>query len=277
MTFIKLSILSLYARIFPVPRFHWYLRAVTVFLVAWALQGVFVTIFQCTPIEYGWNRELAGGFCINYGINVLVSGIANIVTDFVILCIPIPLVLKLQATAQKKRLLIFIFALGGSACIVSIIRLPYSLRLGEFDGSWTGIPAAMINNAELMAGFLAASIPTYWPLYRRWVQGIKGSIRDRDKSKPYNHPRSGKDRGIKTFGVTNSGNEDTIYTNTLPRHVEIEGGEASNSGQRNPGGINVTEQIELVRHTKTNGAWMWVPDDDETRLCDTAPTTSHDE
>ncbi|RYP41490.1 hypothetical protein DL767_000995 [Monosporascus sp. MG133] len=264
MAFIKLSILSLYARIFPSRRFRWYLWGIAAFMVAWALQGSFVTVFQCTPIEYGWNRELPGGRCINYGLSVLISGIANIITDFVILCAPIPLVLRLQVTPQKKRLLIFTFALGGS------------LRLGEFDGTWTGIPAAMINIVELMAGILAASIPTYRPLYRRWLQ--RGTLPIHNKSNPRHYYHGGERNNSRRNNKSRASDTDGGFgDNALPHSVEVKVG-CSNRAGDNHGrilsrGINVTEQIELVRHvTNANGTWVRVPDDDEVRLYNPNPS-----
>ncbi|KAI0010871.1 hypothetical protein F4779DRAFT_575771 [Xylariaceae sp. FL0662B] len=241
---IKLSILCLYGAIFPVPHFHWYLRAVGTFMIAWTLQGTFVTIFQCTPIEYGWNRDIPGGFCINYGVMVLVAGICNIITDFVILLMPIPLVLKLQVSKQKKRIIIFTFALGGSACIVSICRLAYSLQLGAFDGSWTGIPASMVSIAEMMAGMLAASIPTYAPIYRIWL--LRSSTRN------------------KSYADSEARARTPVYTNSCPPSVRVTG----NRVDANPGpGIKVTSNIELVRHTyANNGTWVRVPEEEEVRL-----------
>ncbi|KAI1490019.1 hypothetical protein F5X96DRAFT_679383 [Biscogniauxia mediterranea] len=246
MLFIKLSILSLYASIFPVKRFHWWLKAVAVFMGAWALQGVFVTIFQCVPVEYGWNREIPGGYCINYGASTIVTIVCNILTDFVVLLMPIPLVSKLQVSRQKKRLIMLTFALGGSACIVSIIRLPYAIDLGNFDGSWTAVPAAMIGAVELMAGILAVSMPTYRPLYYQLFKRT-------EVPKLYKGP-DGSYKG--SYSINNG----RIYTNNLPHTVSVS--VDTSSGDPAPG-INITDQIELIRHTHKNGVWVRVPDNSE--------------
>jgi hypothetical protein len=113
MAFLKFSILSMYHSIFPQRGFHYCLYAVAVFMAFWAISCAFVAIFQCTPIAFGWDPTIVGGTCVNYGALVLVAGICNIITDFVVLAMPIPLVLKLNLSPQRKRMVIFTFAMGG--------------------------------------------------------------------------------------------------------------------------------------------------------------------
>lgn len=113
MAFLKFSILSMYGSIFPQRKFHYCLWAVAAFMTCWAISCAFVAIFQCTPIAFGWDPSIVGGTCVNYGALVLVAGICNIITDFVVLAMPIPLVLKLNLSTQRKRMVIFTFAMGG--------------------------------------------------------------------------------------------------------------------------------------------------------------------
>ncbi|RFU74508.1 integral membrane [Trichoderma arundinaceum] len=262
MAFIKFSILSMYHSIFPQRGFHYCLAAVAVFMALWAISCAFVAIFQCTPIAYGWDPTIAGGFCVNYGALVLVAGICNIITDFVILAMPIPLVLKLNLSPQRKRMVIFTFAMGGrqvplfpsspyaayreklvnilfSACIVSIVRLAFTLAVGSTaDGSWDNMPAGMLSVVELMTGILAASLPIYRPLYRRIVsRDIAGST-ERSSENPYANGS---------------------------RSVKITGGGYS---KNNSDGIVVTDEvdIDLSPYNRKGGAWVRVEDEDESGL-----------
>lgn len=81
-------------------------------MAGWSISSVIVSIAQCLPIQFGWDPSIPGGFCINYGLLVLVAGIINVVTDFVILGLPIPMILRLWISKRKKRLLLFTFAAG---------------------------------------------------------------------------------------------------------------------------------------------------------------------
>ncbi|KAL7800067.1 hypothetical protein V8C37DRAFT_3685 [Trichoderma ceciliae] len=239
MAFIKFSILSMYHSIFPQKRFHYCLAAVAVFMALWAISCAFVAIFQCTPIAFGWDPTIPGGFCVNYGALVLVAGICNIITDFVILAMPIPLVLKLNLSPQRKRMVIFIFAMGGSACIVSIVRLAFALAVGSTaDGSWDNMPAGMLSVVELVAGILASSLPIYRPLYRR----VMGRDATRSTQRSSENPYINGSRSVK------------ISAGGYPKN--------------NSDGIVVTDEvdIDLSPYSRKGGAWVRVGDEDEAGL-----------
>lgn len=239
MAFLKFSILSMYHAIFPQKRFHYCLWAVAIFMACWAISCAFVAIFQCTPIAFGWDPSIAGGTCVNYGALVLVAGICNIVTDFIVLAMPIPLVLKLNLSTQRKRMVIFTFAMGGSACLVSIARLAFALAVGSTaDGSWDNMPAGMLSVVELMAGILAVSLPVYRPLYRRLVNKDKGGTTQQSSDNPYS-----------------SGS----------RSVQITGGGFS---KNNSDGIVVTDEVDinLTPYNRRDGHWVRVGDEDESGL-----------
>ncbi|KAI0180162.1 hypothetical protein GGR52DRAFT_230252 [Hypoxylon sp. FL1284] len=121
---IKSSLLSLYYLICPIRWFHYLIWGVAAFLAGWAISAAFVTIFQCTPIPYGWMPEL-GGLCIDYGLQNLISGITNVATDIFLVVMVIPLVWKLHIAKQKKWLVLNTFAIA-SRYIDPSIRL--SLR-----------------------------------------------------------------------------------------------------------------------------------------------------
>lgn len=102
----------MYGTIFASKRFHLYLWIVAAFVAAWSVSSAIVSIAQCLPIEFGWDPKIPGGSCINYGLLVLVAGVVNVVTDFVVLGLPIPMILRLRISKQKRYLLVFTFALG---------------------------------------------------------------------------------------------------------------------------------------------------------------------
>ncbi|KAI0108737.1 hypothetical protein F4776DRAFT_643591 [Hypoxylon sp. NC0597] len=222
MAFIKLSILRLYGSIFVSQRFNYCLWVIAAVMIAWAISCGLASVLQCMPISHTWDPLMREDSCINYGVSLLVSGVINIVTDFAILAIPIPMVLRLQISKQKKWLLIFTFAMGGSACIISIIRLAFAIKVGSTDdGSWDDIPAGLLSIVELMVGFLAASIPTYRPLYRRIVHGSTSSA-----------PISNTPPPRLDYGPSKKADNEAGYSNESAGNSLL--------------GINMTDQIELV-------------------------------
>lgn len=81
-------------------------------LIAYSVTVTGVSVGQCVPLQSLWDTTIEDPHCINYGSFTLATGIINILTDFTILFLPIPLIWNLQTSAQKKWLLIFTFAMG---------------------------------------------------------------------------------------------------------------------------------------------------------------------
>ena len=108
----KLSILRLYNRIFPQRWFRNASLVVAAFITSWYLAATLVSIFQCVPISSQWDPTVSGR-CINYGSSVRATGIVNIITDFVLLGLPMPLVWRIKTSTTKKWQLTVTFMLGG--------------------------------------------------------------------------------------------------------------------------------------------------------------------
>lgn len=111
--FPKLSIIALYLRLFS-ERFYRIASWITAGLVVANGIGALVPAFvMCIPLEYFWNRKLpGGGRCIDINAWYRWSSMMNIITDVIMLVLPIPMVLKLQSSSRTKFGLAFTFAIG---------------------------------------------------------------------------------------------------------------------------------------------------------------------
>ncbi|KAI1264775.1 hypothetical protein F5Y18DRAFT_78615 [Xylariaceae sp. FL1019] len=239
LAFLKLSILSFYGRIFPQRSFHYWLWAVSGLVVTWDIAFTLTTILQCVPVSYSWDKDQDGS-CINNGIVQLTSGIINIITDFIILTLPIPLIWKLNIAKREKRRAAFTLAFGGAASLVSIVRLAFAQTIDLADGSWTGLSITYITIVETTVGILAVSIPTYKPLYVRLFRGAKR--------------RSSND---------GSDSNSSFQRRSIP--LSAQGSPRSHH-------IRITHQIDMVRHTNRGGAWVEVPEEDERWKHDARPS-----
>jgi len=98
-----------------------------------ALAGLAVTyttiffdiLFQCYPYDKRWSKDPSyqcspKASRINYWITILF----NIFSDFIIICLPITMVMKLQMKLKQRLAVAFIFALGGFVLIASSKSLP---------------------------------------------------------------------------------------------------------------------------------------------------------
>jgi hypothetical protein len=73
----------------------------------------FSLLFACKPVAASWDPLLlATAVCINRGGIYIAQAVIGIVTDVLLLALPIPTVLKLQMPNKQKFGLVGIFAIG---------------------------------------------------------------------------------------------------------------------------------------------------------------------
>ena len=92
-------------------RFRWALYTVLAIWTLYVVVNIPVIIFQCTPVHKAWDGEVKG-HCLNLIKLGVASGYINIVTDFLILLLPIPMVWSLQLSRNLRLAIIAIFATG---------------------------------------------------------------------------------------------------------------------------------------------------------------------
>ena len=109
----KTSLIMLYYRIFGIIR---YFRSVCILAEAivacYFFACLFVTIFECKPVSFHWNKNIPGGSCINQPAFYQWNGVANLLIDFMILSLTFPMVWNLKINVRQKVTLSGIFALG---------------------------------------------------------------------------------------------------------------------------------------------------------------------
>ena len=85
-------------------------------------------IRKCSPRQKMWNPAIAGHCFSKHQIGVS-SGTVNVISDFSILILPIPIICRLQVPWSKKSLVFAVFGVGLFACVASVVRLIYSIDL----------------------------------------------------------------------------------------------------------------------------------------------------
>lgn len=111
MASVKLSYLWFYLRIFPQPKFRKWIW-VCMGLVAGYWLGSMLQIFLiCTPFEMNWNPAIPG-HCASYNVAFVTIGIFNMITDLIIMLLPIPFLRKIQMAIGIKIGLVAIFSIG---------------------------------------------------------------------------------------------------------------------------------------------------------------------
>ena len=110
-TAIKVSILLFYSKIFVTRSFQIAAYTVIAIVCIWCFQQVLAAVLICKPISLNWNFNQEG-HCGNIMANCLAGAAINVVTDLVILVLPMPTIWRLNVPLKSKLSLSFIFGLG---------------------------------------------------------------------------------------------------------------------------------------------------------------------
>jgi hypothetical protein len=108
----KLGILCIYLRIFIDRPSRWICYALFVILALHSVVVAIMNIFICVPVAFMWDKRIGGGRCLNQALAVRYGSLTNIVTDVVMLVLPLPMVYRLKACIRVKLGVLATFLLG---------------------------------------------------------------------------------------------------------------------------------------------------------------------
>ncbi|KAI1204348.1 uncharacterized protein F4807DRAFT_447797 [Annulohypoxylon truncatum] len=174
--FAKWSILLFYQRVFGVSRssVRWFARATMVIVFLWMVSVVLETFLLCRPLAYNWDTSIKGS-CGDRNTVYVVAGATNMVTDFMVLLIPVPTIWKLSLPISQRIALTATFGLGLFITAISIIRLKSLMDISFTDPTWT-LPMGLmwtvlepeleilVANFPFMRPYLSKILPKKWSL-----------------------------------------------------------------------------------------------------------------
>ncbi|KAL4933241.1 putative integral membrane protein [Aspergillus undulatus] len=163
----KISILFLYLRIFPVRWLVWSSWATITVIAAWAIATILAGCLVCRPFAFNWDKTIPGGKCGNQVTSFTVTGVINLVTDVVVLVLPMPSLSKLQMATYKKVTLIAVFGLGVVTCVISALRISVLSTMDFNDITYTIPRANIFSGIEPCLAVILASVPMMRPLLGR--------------------------------------------------------------------------------------------------------------
>ncbi|VUC30842.1 unnamed protein product [Clonostachys rosea] len=164
-TLIKTSLLIFYWNIFSVSRLqrNTIIGTATACLI-WFIVFLCLTIFQCHPVQYIWEKLNQKEYCIPSPPILLSMEITNLFLDIVILAIPTFVVSRLNLSTPKKVSVLGIFLLGLGVCAASIARMTAIWRppnvLHKIDTPQT----ILWSTLQIGMAIICACLPTLGPL-----------------------------------------------------------------------------------------------------------------
>lgn len=109
---VKTSMMGLYWRLFgSKTSFRTAVYIVGAIVWGWGLSIVLEVFLLCTPFEFNWNQAVAG-HCANRNAAFVAAGVLNLMTDLLVLSLPVTHIWRLQLRTGQKIGLILVFSLG---------------------------------------------------------------------------------------------------------------------------------------------------------------------
>ncbi|KAH8696731.1 hypothetical protein BGW36DRAFT_191682 [Talaromyces proteolyticus] len=161
--FTQLSIVAFYLRVFDSQLFRYFAFGIGAFAICFGISNAFSMIFQCTPISFfwdGWTGEYAGK-CININTFSWIRAAIEIIIDVAIISLPIPLLLGLKLTWNKKLQILSMFSIGFLITLVSILRLESLVRFSKSTNTtYDNAPAVYWSVLECDIAIVCACMPS---------------------------------------------------------------------------------------------------------------------
>ncbi|RDL35184.1 uncharacterized protein BP5553_07115 [Venustampulla echinocandica] len=178
LTFIKISILCFYRRIFTIKWFTRVVDATIGFVVVWWLTFFIATFFTARPLSNFWNTFLQD-LAFDIAPYVLAIAATDVAVDFWTLLLPLPVIAGLQMKSAQKWQVVGILWLGVFCVVSASVRLYYIQQVLAFKvlagEKFTGV---LTNNfvwavIEPCASILCGCLPTYGSLATACAGHIK--------------------------------------------------------------------------------------------------------
>lgn len=189
------------------PVFKWSVWGTIVVVNAAGLALSFLNIFQCRPMSALFaDPRPESAQCIDIITLYLSSAPVNIITDLVILLLPMPILKSMWMPRKQKIVLYVTFGFGIFVTAVDIVRIAYlqsatELRLQDVvasknsreysnaqqntDFSWYASLSFMWTAIEVNVGIMVASVPHLKPLVTRFLPKM---LRDSGEMTPQKRP-----------------------------------------------------------------------------------------
>ncbi|EUC40324.1 hypothetical protein COCMIDRAFT_9776 [Bipolaris oryzae ATCC 44560] len=141
--------------------YEWGLRGIRIFLVVTFFMVLVATFTECRPITHYWQViPDPGPQCRQGYAQLLTMGIADIVTDVLLIAFPIPIIVRSGMPLKRKISLVALFSLSLGLIIVTGARMPLVIEkkgLQQFRTVFASseiLAAAIVSNAIILGSFL---------------------------------------------------------------------------------------------------------------------------
>lgn len=256
---VKIALLSILIRIFS----PYKNKVITIYVFLGALCCYYtiaevIKIRMCDPIPAYWLGDESK--CLDQQAALIADSVISVVSDFIILVMPLPLTWSLQMSRNKKLRIMGILSAGGLATGFSLYRLVLVVRDGSsMDQTVVFSCVILSGNAEGGVGLICACLPTVNLVLSKLR--AYGSSANRSRSYGYHQESSNvplsriRNLGSKG-GMSKHDPEGTVdYGNDQSHLISYAGALETGPDSKTPGihkTINVSQTVEMADEQNRN-------------------------
>ncbi|KAK7417815.1 hypothetical protein QQX98_004289 [Neonectria punicea] len=181
--FAKISLVLFYNKLSPQKWWKWSVYGTFFLIVGYNVAIFFAVIFGCRPLKKHWTAEMTKGSCINRPAIYIATAALGILSDLVLLVLPIPMIVRLQMPPRQKAGLILLFTVGSATLVTSVVRMVLLMPiLHHSDVTWVIASAVIWIFVESNLLIICASLTT---LRRFFIHVAPRLIGERGSSAGY--------------------------------------------------------------------------------------------
>ncbi|KAL5339942.1 hypothetical protein BJX70DRAFT_362329 [Aspergillus crustosus] len=176
---VKITLLSMLIRIFaPYKNKVRFIYGFLACLAIYYIIAEIVKIRMCDPVPAYWTLDPTAS-CLDQRAALIADSVISVVSDILILVLPLPLTWSLQMSRNRKLRVIGLLSAGGLATAFSIYRLVLVLRDGSSPDMTIVFTCVILSgNAEGGMGLICACLPSLNILIRKMRDHSYKSNRD---------------------------------------------------------------------------------------------------
>lgn len=107
-----MNIVWMLHRIFATPKFAIAAKLVMAFTLVWTILVILMGLLICHPVQMNWDPFTPGGSCGDQVTGFMKVGIIDVVNEFCILVLPMPMLWRLRMPLRYRAALFCMFGAG---------------------------------------------------------------------------------------------------------------------------------------------------------------------
>ncbi|PGH20343.1 hypothetical protein AJ80_03611 [Polytolypa hystricis UAMH7299] len=173
----KFSYLFFYLRIFVSKPFRIAAQVCMGCSGAYWLGSTLQIFLTCRPFAFNWDPTIPGGSCANQNVAFSTIGAFNLLTDLMIIALPLHFVYRLQMSLATKIALYGIFCVGLFISAITIIRIRVLTTVDFLDLPFSMIHAAFWSVTEPALAVANACVPMIRPVLKKFFPGLFSTVK----------------------------------------------------------------------------------------------------